>query len=469
MADGRSTHGRPPPSDLDAEAMVLSAILLDPRRLDEVLEVLRDGADFYSESNGKIYSTCVAIVREGRPLDLGTVASRLRREGKLDACGGAAYLAQIVDAVPVVAHVVAHAKTVRDLAVQRRTIAEAQRIAAEGYGNVGEVREWVGRGAQALTELADAEAPTDEPIAQTLNRIFEGIRQQAERGQATDAVSTGIDRLDEMMGGGLRDGDLTIVAARPGMGKSALAMSVAVNVAAPRGTAEAPTPGDGACVFSLEMPREQLVTRAICSEGRVDLGKLRKGHLRADDWSRLTEASSFLSTLPLWIDDRSGITPLDIRARVRRRQREAEVRGQRVRLVVVDYLQLMRGGRGQNREQQVSDISREMKCIARDLRVPVVCLSQLSRAVETRPGKNKRPQLSDLRESGAIEQDADNIIFVYRDEYYDHESKHKGLAELIVAKQRNGPTGKVFTRFFGACTRFDNLAPGEYPKADDEE
>lgn len=467
MADDRRTVGRPPPSDLDAEAMVLSAVLLDPRRLDEVLEVLRDGSSFYSESNARIYATCVDIAREGAALDIGTVASRLRRQGRLEACGGPAYLAQIVDAVPVVAHVAAHARTVRDLATQRRTIAEAQRIAAEGYGNVGDVREWVGRGAQALTELADAEAPADEPIHETLTRVFEAVQRQAEQGQATDAVSTGIERLDAIMGGGLRDGDLTIIAGRPGTGKSALAMGFAVNVSAPRGTVEAPTHGDYACFFSLEMPREQLVTRAICSEGRVDLGKLRKGHLRVDDWARLTEAGSFMSSLPLWIDDRSGITPLDIRARVRRRQREAELRGQRVRLVVVDYLQLMRGGRGQNREQQVSDISREMKCLARDLRVPVVCLSQLSRAVETRPGKNKRPMLSDLRESGAIEQDADNIIFVYRDDYYDPDSKHRGLAELIVAKQRNGPTGKVFAKFLASCTRFDNLAPSDYPQEDE--
>lgn len=230
------------------------------------------------------------------------------------------------------------------------------------------------------------------------------------------------------------------------------------------------------CVFSLEMPREQLGTRMVCSEGRVDLGKLRQGYLQPEDWRRLTEAASYLSSLPIWIDDTPALGILELRAKVRRIQAEynrpatPSAPERKVGLVVVDYLQLMKGRDGVNsREQEISEISRGLKQLAKELCVPVIALSQLNRAVETRTTKDKRPQLSDLRESGAIEQDADTIIFIYRDEYYNAETtSSKGIAELIIAKQRNGPTGKVLTRFTATCTRFDNLAPGDYPESDDE-
>jgi replicative DNA helicase len=263
-------------------------------------------------------------------------------------------------------------------------------------------------------------------------------------------------------------------------------LNLAVNVASPRAInvpgpgergSEKREPGFGVAVFSLEMPREQLATRMVCSEGRVDVGKLRGGHLTPEDWRRLTEGASYLSMLPIWLDDTPAIGLLELRAKCRRIQAEYNRPAKdgeserRVGLVVIDYLQLMSGRPGvSSREQEISEISRGLKQLAKELRVPVIALSQLNRAVETRATKEKRPQLSDLRESGAIEQDADTIIFIYRDEYYNPENTEaRGIAELIIAKQRNGPTGKVMTRFTSSCTRFDNLQPGDYPEYMDDE
>jgi replicative DNA helicase len=319
-----------------------------------------------------------------------------------------------------------------------------------------------------------------------LRAAFQQITAAAERGDRITGISTGYEKLDAKTAG-LHNGDLTIVAARPGMGKTSFVLNLGVNVASPRTVnmpgpseegsgVERSEPGFGVIVFSLEMPREQLATRMVCSEGRVDLGRLRQGFLQPDDWRRLTEAASYLSSLPVWIDDSPAIGILEVRAKVRRIQaeynREASESSaeRRVGLVVIDYLQLMKGRDGVNsREQEISEISRGLKQLAKELKVPVIALSQLNRAVETRTTKDKRPQLSDLRESGAIEQDADTIIFIYRDEYYNAETTNsKGIAELIIAKQRNGPTGKVMTRFTASCTRFDNLAAGDYPEMEDE-
>jgi replicative DNA helicase len=294
---------------------------------------------------------------------------------------------------------------------------------------------------------------------------------------------------------GLHPGDLMLVAARPGMGKTALVTGMAVNVASPRCVPEeveggwvtpaSPNaPGFGVAIFSLEMPREQLVVRMTCAEARVDVGRVRQGLVQPEDWRRLTEATAYLSSLPLWVDDTSGLGLLELRAKVRRIQAEYNrdavpadpARGikaqpeRRVGLVVVDYLQLMRGSEGLPREQEISEISRGLKQLAKELGVPVIALSQLNRAVESRPKKDRRPQLSDLRESGALEQDSDTILFVYRDDYYNPETSNaKGLAELIIAKQRNGPTGKVLVRFSASCTRFDNLAAGEHLELTEDE
>ncbi|WP_437294710.1 replicative DNA helicase [Sorangium sp. So ce426] len=479
--------GRVPPHDLDAEAAVLSAILLHRDALDRVLEILK--ADhFYSEANSRVYEAAQELAAAGTPIDIVSVASWLRDRERLAQVGGAAYLAQLADATPAVAHVAAHARVVYEKWRVRQLIATCQRVAAEGYGDVGVVQEFIDGAEQAVYQLARTPQGTaTQPIAQVLKAAFEQITAAAERGDRITGISTGYEKLDAKTAG-LHDGDLSIIAARPGMGKTSFVLNLAVNVASPR-TVSSPgpdqsghgverhDPGFGAAVFSLEMPREQLATRMVCSEGRVDVGKLRQGFLQPDDWRRLTEAASFLSTLPIWIDDTPAITLLELRAKVRRIQAEYDrppsdgSSGRRIGLVVIDYLQLMKGRDGvASREQEISEISRGLKQLAKELKVAVIALSQLNRAVETRTTKDKRPQLSDLRESGAIEQDADNIIFIYRDEYYNPETtNHKGIAEIIVAKQRNGPTGKVLTRFTSSCTRFDNLAPGDYPEMVDDE
>ncbi|WP_437544735.1 replicative DNA helicase [Sorangium sp. So ce367] len=479
--------GRVPPHDLDAEAAVLSAILLHRDALDRVLEILK--ADhFYSEANSRVYEAAQELAAAGTPIDIVSVASWLRDRERLAQVGGAAYLAQLADATPAVAHVAAHARVVYEKWRVRQLIATCQRVAAEGYGDVGVVQEFIDGAEQAVYQLARTPQGTaTQPIAQVLKAAFEQITAAAERGDRITGISTGYEKLDAKTAG-LHDGDLSIIAARPGMGKTSFVLNLAVNVASPR-TVSSPgpdqsghgverhDPGFGAAVFSLEMPREQLATRMVCSEGRVDVGKLRQGFLQPDDWRRLTEAASFLSTLPIWIDDTPAISLLELRAKVRRIQAEYDrppsdgSSGRRIGLIVIDYLQLMKGRDGvSSREQEISEISRGLKQLAKELKVAVIALSQLNRAVETRTTKDKRPQLSDLRESGAIEQDADNIIFIYRDEYYNPETtNHKGIAELIVAKQRNGPTGKVLTRFTSSCTRFDNLAPGDYPEMADDE
>ena len=474
--------GRVPPHDLDAEAAVLSAVLLDRDALDRVLELLKPD-HFYSDANGKIFEACQALALASTPIDIVNVASWLRDREVLAQIGGAGYLAQLSDATPAVAHIIAHAAIVYEKWRVRQLIAQCQRIAAEGYGDVGVVQDFIDGAEQAVYDLARTDSKSSaQPLAQVLKAAFEQISKAAERGDRITGVSTGYEKLDAKTAG-LHDGDLLIVAARPGMGKTSFVLNLAVNVASPR-TVTTPGPGEeddspggdrhepgyGVAVFSLEMPREQLATRMVCSEGRVDVGKLRQGYLQPDDWRRLTEAASYLSSLPIWIDDTPAISMLELRAKVRRIQAEYARIG-KLGLVVIDYLQLMKGRDGVNsREQEISEISRGMKQLAKELRVPVIALSQLNRAVETRNTKDKRPQLSDLRESGAIEQDADTIIFIYRDEYYNAETTNaKGIAELIIAKQRNGPTGKVFTRFTSSCTRFDNLQPGDYPEMIDDE
>ena len=458
---------------------MLSAILVEADALDRVLEILQP-EHFYLEAHRRIYDACVALARASKPVDLITVAGWLRDREQLQQVGGAPYLAQISDTVPSVAHVQSYARIVREKWRVRQLIAICQRIAAEGYGDVGEVQQFVDGAEQSIYEIARTpESSTVHRIKPIIRSVFEQIQEHMRRGERITGTPTGFERLDGQMAG-LHPGELTIVAARPGMGKTSFVLNVAVNVAAPRtvqdeadpaGVRE--VPGFGVAVFSLEMPREQLVSRMICSEARVDVGKLRQGFLADRDWGALTQAASFLNPLPLWIDDTPALGVLELRAKVRRLQAECgrgDVGCEKIGLVVVDYLQLMRGSpNAQSREQEISEISRGLKQLSKELMVPVVALSQLNRQVETRAGKDKRPQLSDLRESGAIEQDADNILFIYRDDYYNREeSEVKGLAELIIAKQRNGPTGKVKVRFDAAYTRFDNLAPGEYQDDDPE-
>jgi replicative DNA helicase len=477
--------GRVPPHDLDAEAAVLSAILLSKEALDRVLELLKP-EHFYSDANGRIYEAVQKLAEGGNPVDIVQVASWLRSRERLGQVGGPSYIAQLADATPAVAHVHAHAAVVYEKWRLRQLIATCQKVAAEGYGDVGTVQEFIDGAEQAVYELARSATKSPvEPLGLVLRSAFQQITEAAERGHRITGYPTGYEKFDAKTAG-LHSGDLTIVAARPGMGKTAFVLNVAVNMASPRelqyvnpegaGIVTVHEPGFGVVVFSLEMPREQLATRMVCSEAHVDLGRLRQGHLLPEDWRRLTEAGQYLSSLPIWIDDTPAIGLLELRAKVRRiqaeynreptppdKERGIEARpGRKIGLVAIDYLQLMKGREGAtSREQEISEISRGLKQLAKELGVPVIALSQLNRAVETRNKQDKRPQLSDLRESGALEQDADLIIFIYRDEYYNAETTNaKGIAELIIAKQRNGPTGIVKLAFIREFTRFENLAIG---------
>jgi replicative DNA helicase len=478
--------GRVPPHDLGAEAAVLAAILLERGALDKVLELLKP-EQFYSEANRRIYEAAIELFEKGTPIDIVSVAGWLRDRDRITQVGGSSYLAQLVDAVPSVANIEQYARMVREKWRIRELISTCQRISAEGYGDVGEVQSFVDRAEQSVYDIARTpETSSIQPLEPIIHSVFERITEIARRGGRITGVESGFERLDAMTAG-LHDGELTVIAARPGMGKTSFVLNIAVNVAVPHTIVPADTdiedsggaesheePGVGVAVFSLEMPREQLASRMVCSEGRVDVSKMRQGHLAPRDWDCLTQAAASLYKLPIWIDDTPSLGVLELRAKVRRLKAEfdrpqAEARGgRRLGLVIVDYMQLMHGSaRAASREQEISEISRGLKQLSKELSLPVIALSQLNRAVETRGTKDKRPQLSDLRESGAIEQDADNIIFIFRDDYYEKESVERGLAELIVAKQRNGPTGRVKVRFSAAYTRFDNLAAGEYPEDDD--
>lgn len=469
----RPSEGRVPPQDLDAEAAVLSSILLRQEVFDEVQDIIQP-EHFYSDANRRIYEAILDLSRADKVIDLVNVASWLRSRERLEQVGGTVYLAELTDATPAVANVQSYATTVRERARLRQLISVCQKYAAEGYGDCGEVQEFVDNAEQAIFEIARTTKGTNVvPLRDAIHGAFEILTAAAKRGEAITGVPSGFVELDKRCAG-LHPGDLYIVAGRPGMGKTSFVLNLAVNVAQPRlvkseDHVELEAPGYGVAFFSLEMPREQLASRMLASEARVDVSKIRSGQIHGEDWNKLTEAAALLGRIPLWLDDSAGLSLLDLRAKVRRLQAEI-ARGrtdlpqaEKLGLVVIDYLQLMSGRRDAgSREQEISEISRGLKQLAKEMKVAVIALSQLNRSVETRTTKDKRPQLSDLRESGAIEQDADTIMFIYRDEYYFEDSPDRGIAEVIVAKQRNGPTGKVKVRFESAYTRFDNLAPEDY-------
>jgi replicative DNA helicase len=472
-------EGRVPPHDLDAEAAVLSAIMLDTSALDKVLEFLKP-EHFYSEAHRRIFEAAIELRSVGQPVDVVQIGTWLKNRDRIAQIGGMSYLTELLNAAPAVANVAAYGRTIHEKFRVRQLIATCQRVSAQGYLDYGEAQQYIDGAEQDIYEIARTpESSSVEKLLDVMKKSFKALTEAMQRGDRITGTPSGFDRYDRLTAG-LHPGDLSIVAARPGMGKTSFVLNVATNVASPRGR-ENPNakgeegrwdePGVGVAVFSLEMPREQIANRMLCSEARVDVGKLRQGHLGPQDWSKLTQAASYLGSLPIWIDDTPSLSILELRAKVRRLQAEFDRPGpdgqrgkKRIGLVVVDYLQLMKGRDGaQSREQEISEISRGLKGLAKELYLPVIALSQLNRAVETRSEKSKRPQLSDLRESGAIEQDADNIIFIYRDEYYNREATTEpNVAELIIAKQRNGPTGTVKCRFDNAYTRFDNLADGEF-------
>jgi replicative DNA helicase len=475
-----AAEGRVPPHDLPAEAAVLSAVMVDPLALDRVCEFLK-AEHFYSEAHRRIFEACVELSSEGKPVDLVQVATWLRSRDRLAQVGGLPYLTEVLSAAPAVANVAAYGKTIHEKWRVRQLILACQLVTARGYTGYGEAQQFIDSAEQAVYDIARTrESNSVRTLKEVMRETFERIDKANARGARITGIPTGFDRYDRITSG-LHDGELTIVAGRPGMGKTSFVLNVAVNVASPQQLESArdpnerwEEPGLGVVVFSLEMPREQICNRMLCSEAKVDVSRVRTGMLTPSDWSKLTQAATHLASLSVWVDDSAALSILELRSKVRRLQAEFDradpensEKKRRIGLVVVDYLQLMRGREGAaSREQEISEISRGLKQLAKELSLPVIALSQLNRAVETRGEKSKRPQLSDLRESGAIEQDADNICFIYRDEYYNKETADRNIAELIVAKQRNGPTDTVRVRFDPQLTRFDSLAEGEYEGAD---
>jgi replicative DNA helicase len=476
-------RGRVPPHELDAEAAVLSALLLSGEALDQVAEFLKP-EHFYSDANGRIYEAAQTLALAGSPIDVVSVASWLRDRERLAQVGGPSYLGQLADATPAVAHVAAHAQTVVAKWRRRALVATCQRIAAEGYGDVGDEQAFIDAAEQAIYELAHTSQRRGmKTLKQALREHVTELMEANKRGDQLVGMSSGYHDLDELLAG-LRPGQLVVVGARPGSGKTAFALNLTLNVARPRvarvphgdGYVEVNAAGWGACVFSCEMPTDELAGRTVVSEGRIDGDRYRHRRLTNDDWRRLTGAVKDLVDLPVWIDETPAITLLEMRAKVRRvmaeyhRPATADRPERKVGLVVVDYLQLMQAPEGiELREQQIAALSRGLKAMAKELGVTVVALSQLNRAVETRTTKHKRPQLSDLRDSGQIEQDADAIIFLYRPElYFPGQPKWAGLAQWVVAKQRGGRPGRIWMRFASEHVRFDPLAPGDdRPDEDD--
>jgi replicative DNA helicase len=415
--------------------------------MDEVEGLLPSPETFYAEAHRKIYAAMQALRSQGRPVDLVTLSEELSRRGQLEEVGGTAYLLQLSEATPTAAYAEHYARIVAEKWTLRRLIqaaGEAMRLAYEEAGSLDEILDTAGK---KILEVALTKTHTEaRPMRELVHETFEHIEALFQNKGEVAGVRTGFKELDGLIGT-LGPGSLNIIAARPAMGKTAFALTIAQNAALKEGV--------GVGIYSLEMPAAQLTLRMMCSEARIDMNRVRLGQLTDRDFSRLVDVASRLSEAPIYIDDTPDLTLMELRARARRL-----VSQNRVGLIIIDYLQLMSGpgsGKsGENRQQEIAAISRGLKALARELGIPIIALSQLSRAVEARP--NKRPMLSDLRESGSIEQDADLVMFIYRDEYYNRHSEKAGIAEIIVGKQRNGPTGTVELQFHASHVRFNDLA-----------
>ncbi|HLK10303.1 MAG TPA: replicative DNA helicase [Candidatus Binatia bacterium] len=444
MASVDENLRRVPPQSLEAEQSVLGGVLLDNAALDRVVELL-DAEDFYREAHRRIFRAMLGLSERNEPVDLVTLAEVLRARGELAEVGGGAYLAELAERVPTAANVVNYARIVRDRSILRGLITAATEIATRGYDAPTDVSGLLDDAERRIFAISDREVrPAFVRIENVLTDTIKLIERLYEQKQAVTGVPTGFTDLDRITAG-LQPSDLIIIAGRPSMGKTAFALNIAAHAAmhADRGVA----------IFSLEMSKEQLAMRLLCSEAQVDLARVRTGHLSDREFPQLAMAAGRLAETPIYIDDTPALSVLELRAKARRLKRESRAR---LGLVMVDYLQLMRSSEGKDsREQEISEISRSLKALAKELDVPVVALSQLNRQVENR--NPPKPRLADLRESGAIEQDADVIAFIYRDEVYNEDSDKKNVAEIIVAKQRNGPTDSVELTFRREFTSFYNL------------
>jgi len=444
-----------PPQNLEAEQSILGAILIDNDALPRVLEII-DPEDFYKLSHRKIFSAMTDLFDKNEPIDLITLTDHLKRINDMEAVGGLSYLSSLVAMTPTAANVRYHSHIVREKALLRGLLRSASDIAGKIYDDNLDAEDLVDYAEKSIFDISDKRIKVSfVSLKQVIKDSFEMIEHLYDKKETITGVPSGFKDLDEYTTG-FQKGDLIVIGGRPSMGKTAFALNVAQHVGLDM--------REPVAIFSLEMAKEQLAFRLLCAEAMVNSNSIRKGFIKKEDWHRLTSAASKLTDAPIFIDDSSGVTALELRAKARRLKMEHGLS-----LIIVDYLQLMKGkGSFERREQEISDISRSLKGLAKELSVPVIAVSQLNRSVEMR--RPPKPMLADLRESGAIEQDADVILFLYRDEIYNKDNPaNKGLAEVDIAKQRNGPAGvTVKLSFLSKCTRFMNLTDREYMDTEEE-
>ena len=433
-----------PPQSLDAEESVLGAMMLSPGAIATVSEIL-DPGDFYRESHAKVFRSALALWAKGEPVDAITVVDELEERGELETVGGRVRIHELAALVPATANAGHYARIIRESATLRGLIRAGGEISRLGWEGIGEPAELVDRAEQVIFTLSQQRTSGDFAHIETLlKESFERITALYESGSDITGLASGFRDLDRLTSG-FQPGNLVVVAARPSMGKSAFGLCVAANLAVRHGVPVA--------IFTLEMSKAEVTQRLMCSEAKVESQRLRSGRLAPEDWPRLTAACDKLAKAPIYVDDTGSVTMMEIRSKARRLKSKQQDLG----LVIVDYMQLMTSGMSaENRVQEVSQISRNLKLLARDLDLPILAMSQLSRAVEQR--HDKRPILSDLRESGSIEQDADLVAFLYRDDYYNADSDQQGIAEVILAKHRNGPTDTVKLSFLKRYAKFADLA-----------
>ena len=435
--------GKIPPNDIEAEQAILGCMLTDKDAVISAIEVLKE-EDFYREDNKAIYTAIMNLYNKAEPIDIITVKSELASLGKLESVGGLEYLAELPEKVPTTANVDKYIKIVEEKSVLRSLIKTSNELITLGYDDTQEVDSIIDVAEKKIFNLMQNRNQKGyTPIKDVLVETFAQLEQLYNQKQHITGVPTGFADLDYKTSG-LHESDLVLIAARPAMGKSAFAINIAANAALKSNTP--------VVIFSLEMSKEQIVNRILCSEAMVDSNKIRTGKVDDDDWAKLAGALGPLSEAEIYIDDTPGISITEIRAKCRKLKLEKNIG-----LVVIDYLQLVQGSSKKNssREQEISEISRSLKILAKEINVPVIALSQLSRAAEQRP--DHRPMLSDLRESGAIEQDADIVMFLYRDDYYNPDTEKKNIAEVILAKHRGGSTGTVELLWLGNFTKFANI------------
>jgi replicative DNA helicase len=438
-----------PPQNVEAEQSVLGGVLIENYSINRVMEVLEPD-DFYRESHRKIFKALLDLSEKDEPADLITLTNELKNNGHLDSVGGASYIASLIDSVPTAANIDYYVKIVKEKSILRKLIQTSTDIITQSYEDRGDVESFLDEAERAIFEISENRVrPSFYPIKDVIKDSFKILERLYEKKELVTGVPSGFKELDRLTAG-FQPSDLIIVAGRPSMGKTAFCLNLSQYAAIQKKTPIA--------IFSLEMSKEQLGIRMLCSEAHVEGTKLRSGFLNESDWPRLTIAAGNLSEAPIYIDDTAALTILELRAKARRLKTEQGGLG----MVIIDYLQLMKGRtRSESRQQEISEISRSLKALAKELSIPVIAVSQLSRKTEERTGN--RPQLSDLRESGAIEQDADLILFIYRDEIYNRaeDNPNKGKAEIIIGKQRNGPTGKIDLAFLDKFTTFKELYKGE--------